>query len=236
MLNGHIRIGSLLYYRKIEEESRSDRNEGFRSYFIEGEKDVGRKIEAGEFNKVAALAGSNIRFNTDRPNPLALQMRGGGKFIFDSDINLFVFCATIEDKPNPSLDKKFGAHKIHIFDLERFKDLVKNELLNHLFQKRSIKLTGNADSVSAGHHKVLYRDKPSINSDDVPEDLEYPSLNMDDVFIKPHGEGFEEEHEYRFCWLPFDNPTGTMCSLPTGFKFIDLKIPDIKSAIRKVRF
>ncbi|PCJ25082.1 MAG: hypothetical protein COA96_08025 [SAR86 cluster bacterium] len=234
MLNGHVRIGSLLYYRKIEEESRNDRNEGFRSYFIEGKKDVGRKIEAGEFNKVAALAGSNIRFNTDRPNPLALQMRGGGKFTFDSDINLFVFCATIEDEPNPSLNKKFGAHKIHVFDPDRFKDLVRNELLNLILHKRSIKLPGKADSISATHHEVLYRDKPAVNVDDVREDLEHPALNTDDVFIKPQNEGFEEECEYRFCWIPSDNPTGTMCNLPTGFKFIDLEIPDIKSAIRKI--
>jgi hypothetical protein len=87
--NGSIRIGSLLYYRSIEDISRKDNFEGQRPVHVQGGDEYPTVLTSDEFNTISEHVGSIIRINKKE---LKINIKGKGKFIIDSDWNIFVFC------------------------------------------------------------------------------------------------------------------------------------------------
>jgi hypothetical protein len=229
MLSGHIRIGSLRYYRNIEDENRKDGSEGLIPLHVKAEGED-RIFTGSEFNKISYASGSRIRMKDD----FKIRMKEGVTFRSDSDLNAYMFCTTVEDDKFESLDKKFGDHKIEIFDLREFGRIISRKLEEETFELGCLEAEGEADSITCGQAKVLYMSKESINYDTLNRPGSEPSVNIDGMFIKPSGEGYEEENEYRFVWYPFHNPSRTMCSIGLGFKYKDLYAPDIKSVIRSI--
>jgi hypothetical protein len=161
-------------------------------------------------------------------------MKQGVKFTSTSDFNAFMFCTSQEDSKNLALDKKFGEYAIEIVDLGCFADMVSKKLAEEIFLSQTIKVMGESDSVIAGHAKVVYCSKDSIDYDELYKTIGKPELNINGAFIKPSDEGFEEENEYRFIWLPFHTPSQSMSSIPMSFEYIDLSIPELGDVLKPV--
>jgi hypothetical protein len=230
ILSGNIRIGSLRYYRNIEDENRNDTAEGLIPLHIKAENGD-RIVKRSEFNKMAFASGSAIRINEDK---FKIRMREGVTFTSSSDINAYMFCTTLEEDLNRDLDEKFGGYKIEITNPREFGQVISGKLAEETFNNKTLIAKGVADSFMCGQAKVLYKPKESIDFDTLDKSGNEPSINIDGMFIKPSGQGFEEDKEYRFIWYPSHNPTQTMCSIPMDFEFVDLHIPEIKDFIKSI--
>jgi hypothetical protein len=222
---GNFRVGTLAYYRDIEEVERRDSGEGPAPVHFEASNGVPRVIEAEEFNRVSGAVGVPFKINA----PLKLKLKGPGKLILDTGLNVFVFCATEEDGPNPALDSKFGRRKIYIPDPNAFSDAIANKLFLEVIHARTVKVNENANSISHGHGAVAYRPKPALRAEDITD----PRINLTQVFIKGFGP-YEQEMEYRFMWFPEDNRNNKLCFLPPGLKYLDLNFPEIWNHIEEV--
>jgi hypothetical protein len=225
--NGSIRVGSLLYYRNIEDESRKDNLEGQPPVHVQGGEESPTVLTADEFNSMSEHVGSVFRINK---KDLKFNIKGKGKFIIDSDWNVFVFCCSIDAPDQEELHEKFGKNKIEIHDPKMFSHLIALSLNKHVIDGEAVKLQGQADSISHGHRSIIYKDKSALTPQDVENNSNRGVFNLSEAFVKDVE--FEAENEYRFVWFPYDNPSKTMCNLPYGFKYIDLKIPEIWGAIR----
>jgi hypothetical protein len=216
---GNFRLGTLAYYRSIEGDERRDAGEGPAPVHFQASEGVPRVIEAEEFNRVSGAIGGLFKLNA----PLkGLQINGSGKFIFETALNVFVFCTTDEDGDNPALDAKFGRRKICIPDPNAFSDAVANKLFVEVVHARTVQVNESANSISHGHGAVVYRPKPALR----PEDITDTRIDITQVFIKEPGP-YAEEKEYRFMWFPEDNRTNKLCFLPPGLKYLDLKFPEL---------
>lgn len=228
LMNETIRIGSLKYYRGIEDNNRRDDTEGLPSLLMRS-PDEGRVVTAQEFNAYSEATGSPIRINSDK---LKLNFKGKGTMIFESEINFPVYCTTIIDanrKSNHESTEHLGEHKVRIINPQDFKDMVALNLLK-CFQSGSIKLRGSYDSVSSAMRDVIYQDKNPIDDCGRPLNIQNPTMDIGNAFIKP--KMYSHENEFRFIWLPYDNPSKMACALPYGFRYIDLRIPGIRSCIQ----
>jgi hypothetical protein len=222
-----LRIGSLYYYRKIEDQNRQDKTEGLPTILMRSPPE-GRTVSATEFNQYAKAAGLPFKINNAK---LKINFKGRATMRFESEINFLVFCSTFIDGDDLESIKNtdhLGEHLIEITDPQKFKDLVALKLLD-CFQDDSIKIKGFFDSISSSMTFVRYQDNEEI--DDHGEFLQSlnKTIDLGHAFIKPTS--YSPESEYRFIWLPFDNSSGTACPLPFGFKFIDIEVPDIWSVL-----
>ena len=222
-----LRIGSLSYYRKIEDQNRQDKSEGLPTILMRSPPE-GRTVSAIEFNNYAKAAGLPFKINNEK---IKLNFKGPGVMRFESEINFLVFCTTFIDGDSlESLNDSahLGEHLIKITDPQKFKDLIALKLLE-CFRDDSIKLKGIFDSVSSAMDYVRYQTKEEIDDNGGIFQSINASVDLGHAFIKPTS--YSHESEYRFIWLPFDNSSGTACQLPFGFKFIDIEVPDIWSTI-----
>ncbi len=222
-----LRIGSLSYYRKIEDQNRQDKSEGFPTILMRSPPE-GRTVSAAEFNHYAKVAGLPFKINNDKIN---LNFKGSGVMRLESEINFLVFCTTfIDGNGSESLKDSahLGEHLIKITDPQKFKDLIALKLLD-CFRDDSIKLKGSFDSVSSAMDYVRYQKKEEIDDNGSILRSINASFDISHAFIKPTS--YCHESEYRFIWLPFDNSSGTACQLPFGFKFIDIEVPGIWSTL-----
>jgi len=222
---GIFRVGTLAYYRDIEEHERRDAGEGPPPVNFEASDGAPRVIEAEEFNRVSGALGVPFKINA----PLKLKLNCPGKLILDTGLNVFIFCATDEDGPNPALDSKFGRRKIFIPDPNAFSDAIANKLFLEVIHARTVKVNENANSISHGHSAVAYRPKPALR----PEDITDTRIDLTQVFIKELGR-YGQEMEYRFMWFPEDNRNNKLCFLPLGLKYLDLNFPEIWNYIEEV--
>lgn len=226
---GNIRVGSLSYYRGIEDAARADATEGPRPVHVQGRGDDPVTISAEEINSLATQAGSAIR--VEDPN-LKFNLKGKGKMLFYSDVNIFVFCASRVVDDCKDLDPKFGTNFVEITEPDRFARMVARVLSNEIFAKKAISLKGKADSISFAHREVTYQNKGSVAGSGSTSSSSTSNFPLDEAFVKPPE--FEREREYRFVWLPFFNPGGTACNLPIGFKYVDINVPDLSQVCRAV--
>lgn len=224
---GNVRIGSLRYYKMMEDPARADGKEGPIAIQIKGHETEGRNVSADEFNRISMRAGNSFRIKGIR-----FALKNGASILLDSTANIFVFCASRFLDGDQALGDKFGNHFIEIFDIQGFVKAVSNVLSYEVFRKKSLVLKGDADSFAYRHQKVTYGNKDPIDSDSAVEDTELPYFNLDEVFLKP--EEYISENEYRFIWFPHFKKNGTMCSLPYDFKYLDIHVPRIDRFCRIV--
>src|SRR4030067_2829253 len=104
---GRIRLGSLFYYREIEDGNRKDSSEGPIPFHI-----FEQELDADRFNNLAA--GTPFRLKS----PWKIKIEGAGRLIIQNEFNTFVYCCSwSKDKavPNP----KFGNSAYKIKDASR---------------------------------------------------------------------------------------------------------------------
>ena len=228
---GWIRIGSLQYYRRIEDASRADAGEGPRGVIFYGDKSGNRTITAEEMNRASIQAGSIFRIV--KPE-FKVVLENNTSLVIDTDMNLLVFCTTIvkgNNHKDEHLSRKFGEHTVAVTNVTLFEKLITNALLLKFVVNKEIALKSEVHSISYCRQKVMYQQKGYIPAEEVKVNgTQEPVLNSKDVFMKDVR--FAEENEMRFVWFPQNDQLKMACSLPFGFKYLDLHVPKIWKAIR----
>lgn len=122
---GEIYIGTLLYYRHIEDITRVDSNEGKKSTvntFPEGDVITSKE----EFdNRLAFLKDTNTSYQSG-----TIKIDPGTKFIVNDDItDTYIYCTS--KKCSQSLKKKFNASScVEIYDVQNFLNAISRKLFN----------------------------------------------------------------------------------------------------------
>lgn len=219
---GVIRIGSLAYYRRIESSERIDAEEGPLGAIIHArEGDV--QLSAEQLNGVMEAVGARYRLNR-----LGAVLRKGATLKIDSDVNVFVFCTSIDAAQDETLSTKFGQNIVEIVDTAGFSKLISRHLHQKVLVEKCLNLNGNADRIGGGYEPVSYGKKTPREM----HELKGEAVNLSGVFVKPRR--YEEEREFRFVWIPLWLNDSTGCDLPIDFKYLDLDIPEIWQYLRCV--
>lgn len=202
---GSIQIGTLSYYRDIEDQARADRNEGklSKSTTFKEEKTISNKEE---FERdLPFLKGSNI--NNVRGT---VKMPLGSGFSTQEDIpDSFIYCTS--EKHSKDLLAKFKADVcVEIFNVQLFLDILSDELLR---RKMTYPFTASGRKIEYIGHDHDHNIKLSGN------------WLKDNIF--------SEESEFRFCLIPVYHKDGKQIepvrhpdkslTFPTDHDPLDLK-------------
>ena len=221
--DGTIRIGSLAYYRDIEDIHRADFFEGVPSRFIKGE--VG-PLSADELNTISREVGSIYRFS----GPRKLMLHGDSTLRIDSDFNVHIFCASQVDATRELHEfKKFGDCQFEIVDVDGFSRAIGRGLLD-AYSRGVIRMRDkDMDQIQGAYEAVVYDEKQG-GYISWQEDQKIPLVNAGAVFTKL--KKFQPEKEFRFVWAPYSRAKKLNCHLPHGHKFVDLNVTNLNRYIR----
>lgn len=220
---GVIRIGSLAYYRKIESSERLDVTEGPIGALIHAQEGA-VELSGEQLNRVMKEVGARYRISTK----FKVALQKGVALKIDSDVNVFLFCTSIDALEDEALSQKFGQNVVEVVDAAGFSKLISARLHQKVIVEKCLDLKGNADRIGGAYEPVSYREK-------VPRalhELKGGGVDMSGVFAKPRR--YEEEREFRFAWIPLWSNNETGCDLPTGFEYLDLEIPEVWKYLRCV--
>lgn len=213
----------MAYYRRIESSERFDAAEGPIGALIHAQEgDV--QLSGEQLNSVMKAVGARYRLATK----LGVVLRKGATLKIDSDVNVFIFCTSIDAVQDEALSRKFGQNVVEIVDTAGFSKLISGHLHKKVIVDKYLNLKGNADRICGAYEPVSYEEK-------VPRklhELKGEAVDMSGVFVKPRR--YEEEREFRFAWIPLWLDDGMGCDLPIGFEYLDLDIPEIWLYLRCV--
>ena len=183
------------------------------------------ELSGEQINRVMEEVGARYRVS---PKVL-LVLQKGASLKFDSDVNVFVFCTSMDALQDVELSKKFGQNVVEVVDAEGFSKLISDRLCQKVIVERCLDLKGNADRIGGAYKPVSYREK-------TPRALHELKgrrlIDMSGVFVKPRHH--EEEREFRFAWIPLWSNDRTGCDLPVGFEYLDLEVPEVWKYLRVV--
>jgi len=144
---GIIQIGTLSYYRNLEDIARADLNEGKleKSTTFRDAKTINNKVEFDD--QLRFLHGSNINYTSGK-----IQILPGTTFsVSENILDSYIFCTSIKFSEN--LMEKFGAEVcVEIFNIQLFLDIISDELVkqNKIYPKlasgRKIEYLGHEHS------------------------------------------------------------------------------------------
>lgn len=221
---GVIRIGSLAYYRKnIESSERLDVTEGPIGALIHSQEGT-VELSGEQLNCVMKEIGVRYRISTK----FKVTLQKGVVLKIDSDVNVFIFCASIDALEDEALSQKFGQNVVEVVDAAGFSKLISAHLHQKVIVEKCLDLKGNADRIGGAYEPVSYREKTPR----ALHELKGSGVDMSGVFVKPRG--YEQEREFRFAWIPLWSNNETACDLPVSFKYIDLEIPEVWKYLRCV--
>ena len=119
-----ILIGTLSYYRNIEDETKADRNEGKKSIVTTFPKEEIIKSTEEFDSKLGFLKDSNIHYVKG-----TIKVEADTNFIGDDDIpDAYIYCTS--KTYSKKLKEKWGNYCVEIFDVERFLHIISMELFN----------------------------------------------------------------------------------------------------------
>ncbi len=220
-----VRIGTLLGYRNTEDSIRGDKKEGYRGIELE----TGKVYTGEDLNRINECAGSRIRFATPE---MTFKVNASQDMHIRSEVNAFVFCASIDNGPSPYLDEKFGKNKILIKNPKLFAEMVMNQLLSSANEVFSPELNELFDSMLYRISPVKYAEKEPYKSSDIQSSSNQGESIMEDCFIKPPIKDFIAESEFRFMWFPYNYKKQSIICLPETFDdHLDIHIPKIWDSI-----
>ena len=211
---GVIRIGFLAYYRKIETSERLDVTEGPIGVLIHAQ-DEAVELSGEQLNRVNKEVGARYRISRNA----MVTLQKGASLKIDSDVNVFVFCTSIDALEDEALSHKLGQNVVEVVDMAGFSKLITGCLHQKVIVEKYLDLKGNADRIGGAYEPVTYREKVSR----ALHELKGGGVDLSGIFVKPMR--YEEEQEFRFAWIPLCSNNENGCDLPTGFEYVDLEIP-----------
>ncbi len=177
---GTIQMGTLSYYRDIEDAARADRNEGKLEKSTEFKE--GKTIaDATEFYKeLPFLKGSNISYEKGTVKILPGTVFKGNEDIPDA----YIFCTS--GTLSEQLKKKFGADVcVEIFNVQLFLDILSDELV---IQDKTYPYTASGRKIEYTGH------------------LHGHDVNLSGNWLKDSI--YKDEDEFRFSFIPIYKKNG----------------------------
>ena len=171
ILKGSIQLGTLSKYKTTEDAQRVDDCEGQRPIYFNAK--AGDKLSKDSFNTLSGHIGSGIKINDPK---LKFNFKHDSKFIFESNVNIFIYCISNSSEDDEYLNQKYGNYKIRIKDIKLFKFLIANKLEEEIIKNQKIKLNWPANTISYGHHEILYLEKSPIDSSGIKHFNKKPLL------------------------------------------------------------
>jgi len=224
---GVIRIGSIHYYRSIEDANRKDSLEGLPPISL-ATKGGNRIINHEQFNKLSSYSGQGFKLQ----DGWSFELKQGASLKFEHMANIFVFCVSIDEGEQSDLSHKFGTHIYEITNIDMFANMITDELMKIISDKNLIIDDGGYDSVRWSMRPIKYKEKSEIDSD-LLKQLQTPrEFDMQQVFTKDFS--FKEEKELRFVWFPQCSTEDRFFTLPANFTFVDLYLPNLWNSIREI--
>lgn len=214
---GFLRIGSLKYYKKIEDRERRDNLEGIPDKKLFGN---GRIFTPQEVNKINESVGSVFRIKK------AVQIIGEGAIIIEGDWNIHIFCTSVGDNEIAKSLNKFGSKAFEIINPERFSKIVANVLYEQY--KNDLLKNKEIDTVYYFNKKVEYLDTKDSKDYIKNDELGLRVVDIQAAFTKPGS--FSDESEHRFIWSP--QSKNLHVPLTYGHEYVDIYIPNLENEIK----
>jgi len=186
-------------------------------------RDRAVELSGEQMNRIFKEVGARYRLS------VRVVLEEGVSLKVDSDVNVFVFCTSIDALKDEALSQKFGQNVVEIVDVEGFSKLISTRLHQKVIVERSLHLKGSADCIGGSYDPVSYREKTPRALHELRGD---GAVDMSGIFVKP--KYYEDEREFRFAWIPLWSKDGTGCDLPIDFKYLDLEVPEVWTYLRVV--
>jgi hypothetical protein len=219
---GCIRLGTISYYREIEDEARRDILEGEKQSYIGGEgKHV--TLPAEQVNKYEKYLGLNLGDN------IQIKMGPKSKIYSPPQFNALTFCCSVSD------DIHLGDEFYSIINLSEFCLDISRILDSNLLDKLGDDVSKETHEFLGIHKCVEYVDNKGFNlldNNDVMKVENRNGIHLSEVFEKE--ESFSPEKEYRFIWVPVEKSLKqgdldfVYGSIPENPKYYDVYSHDIK--------
>lgn len=180
--NGELNIGTISNFRKIEDDSRKDRNDGCYNFiFMPTSEDI--ILSNDEVN--------SMTFNYKIENDRELHIKKNSFVAIALEVlDVYVFCASMSLKQE--LKDKFGEGVFQIKNIKNFGD----NLFRIINQKYPLRFWYSKE--------VDYVDTKDIIVTNQNKKKGIRPILLDDYFVKTRE--FEPEDEYRFIFFPQSEP------------------------------
>jgi hypothetical protein len=190
MSNGEILIGTLSYYRDIEDKTRSDRNEGKKDSVTTFHEEALIKNAEDWENKLGFLKGSKINYIKG-----IVKIEKGTKFIGNEDLtDSYIYCTS--KVYSQYLKTKFEADCcIEMCDVQSFLDAISKQLSRLELIYSNLPSGRNVEYI--GH---------TINSE----------LTISADWLKD--EHYKDEEEFRFSFIPIIKKDGEIMEPVISYK------------------